>query len=94
MYVASRAPSWVDISSLCSLQRVILSSNRVEQIDALGKNTALTQVTHLSLGSNVLKNWECIDSLHPWFPGLESLNLSGNPLVEGINTLSNLDREY
>jgi hypothetical protein len=88
-------------NTLHSLERVIISSNLIQNIIPMGDGQAFVQLRHLSLTDNNLKSWADIDHLHPWCPALESLSLSGNPIVEGdghlrariINTVINATRD-
>lgn len=67
-----------------SLQRVILSSNRIATIDSMRTAAPLPALKQLSLASNALKDWKDIDRLYEWCPSVTTLTLSGNPLTEGI----------
>lgn len=80
--------STANIFFVHSLERVILSSNQLKTIDPLEQAPAFHQLRHLSLTSNALDSWQSIDRLHLWCPSLESLTISGNPIVEGEYTLS------
>ncbi|KAI0811010.1 hypothetical protein BC629DRAFT_1580180 [Irpex lacteus] len=68
--------------------RVILSSNQLKTIAPLEQAPAFHQLRHLSLTFNALDSWQSIDRLHLWCPSLESLTISGNPIVEGEYILS------
>jgi len=65
------------------LERLVLTSNRIECIPPRTPDVdPLLSLKHLSLPFNKLGLWSDIDSLHTWFPALESLALTGNPLAE------------
>ncbi|KAI0345299.1 outer arm dynein light chain 1 [Trametopsis cervina] len=69
-----------------NLDRVILSSNRLQVIQEIKDQAPFSQLRHLSLTLNSLKSWSDIDNLRIWCPILESLSLSGNPLSEDPET--------
>jgi hypothetical protein len=69
---------------LLSLERLILSSNRIPAIPSIAESpTSSIGIKHLSLSFNDLRVWTDIDMLSQWCPTLETLGLRGNPLVEG-----------
>jgi hypothetical protein len=69
-----------------SLERLILSSNRVPTIPPVTEaSPRLFGIKHLALSFNDLRAWRDIDSLSQWCPTLETLSLRGNHLVEGVN---------
>lgn len=45
----------------------------------------IRHLRHLGLQDNLLSNWGDVDALAMWFPGLETLNINGNPLVTGMS---------
>ncbi|OBZ69257.1 Tubulin-specific chaperone E [Grifola frondosa] len=67
-----------------ALERLIVSSNCIERIDAPvnASTSPLSSLRHATLSFNRLKIWRDIDHIPLWCPALESLTLSGNPLVE------------
>lgn len=79
-------PETADGEECYSLQRLILSSNRLTNIDELAnaQPSAIAQLKHLSLTVNSLADWQDLDHLRSWCPVLESLSITGNPLVEGV----------
>jgi len=69
-----------------SVERLILTANRIEAVPCLGDDhTALRGLKHLALSFNSLRAWSDIHSLSQWCPTMETLSLSGNPLVEGAD---------
>ncbi|TFY71866.1 hypothetical protein EVG20_g1128 [Dentipellis fragilis] len=83
---------WTDVcralAPFTRLNRLILSTNPLSTIPTRdgSSNTdvqPLPQVKHLALLSAGISTWESVDALNSWLPGLESLSLSGTPLVEG-----------
>ena len=64
------------------LGRVILTSNAIHVIPFPNPtHMQLYGIKHLSLSSNFLSEWTDIDAVALWFPALETLSLSGNPLM-------------
>ncbi|KAG5636409.1 hypothetical protein H0H81_008149 [Sphagnurus paluster] len=63
-----------------SLQRLILTSNCVGAIP-LPEHPQEDTVKHISLSHNKIDAWSNVDALSSWCPGLETLTLSGNPLM-------------
>jgi hypothetical protein len=64
------------------LGRVILTSNAIRMIPFPNPtHMQLYGINHLSLSSNFLSEWSDIDAMSLWFPALETLSLSGNPLM-------------
>lgn len=79
-YSASR------MNFLVSLERLILSSNRIHSIPPVAEDfTHSIGIKNLALSFNDLREWTDIDSLSRWCPTLETLSLRGNPLVEGTD---------
>jgi hypothetical protein len=71
---------------LVSLERLILSSNRIHTIPPVAEDfTHSIGIKNLALSFNDLREWTDIDSLSRWCPTLETLSLRGNPLVEGAD---------
>ncbi|PCH37710.1 RNI-like protein, partial [Wolfiporia cocos MD-104 SS10] len=73
------------LRSYPGLRRLILTSNCIETIEPLTdavSEAALVNLKHLSLSCNRLHVWSDIDAIPSWCPALESLSLTGNPLVE------------
>ncbi|TFY62943.1 hypothetical protein EVJ58_g3536 [Rhodofomes roseus] len=67
-----------------ALQRLVLTSNAIESIGPLhDPSDPPVHLKHLSLSYNRLRSWRDIDHLSEWCPAIESLTLTGNPLVEG-----------
>ncbi|GBE81694.1 RNI-like protein [Sparassis crispa] len=65
------------------LQRVVLGSNCIETIPPLDTpKSPVAHLNHISFSFNLLNSWRDIDTLTLWCPQLESLTLTGNPLVE------------
>jgi len=65
-----------------SLQRIVLTSNRISVIPFPNRpENSLLSIKYLSLSNNLLSAWSDIDALSCWFPTLETLTLSGNPLA-------------
>jgi len=69
-----------------SLARVVLTNNMIESIPFPMPGDSLLQVRRLSLSLNRLKSWSDIHALAAWAPSLESLTLSGNPIMGEIYT--------
>lgn len=77
---------WIQICSSLQayrlLGRVILTSNGIRVIPFPNPtHMQLYGIKHLSLSSNFLSEWTDIDAVSLWFPALETLSLSGNPLM-------------
>ncbi|KAH0583677.1 hypothetical protein H2248_009291 [Termitomyces sp. 'cryptogamus'] len=72
---------WESIRHYISLQRLVLTSNSIDAIPFPGPQQCCLGVQHLSLSHNKIQEWYDIDALSSWFPGLEVLTLSGNPLT-------------
>ena len=66
-----------------SLQRIVLAANNIEAIPPRETSQAALDLKHISLSFNRIKTWRDIDALPSWCPHLESLALTGNPLVNG-----------
>ncbi|KDR81741.1 hypothetical protein GALMADRAFT_239919 [Galerina marginata CBS 339.88] len=65
-----------------SLQRVVLTSNNIENIPfPESPSDCLHGLKYLSLSENRINSWEAIDALSCWLPSLETLMMTGNPLV-------------
>ena len=72
---------------LSSLQRIILTSNQIGTIPFPGRlEDPVLTIKYLSLSDNFLNAWSDIDALSCWFPKLETLTMSGNPLTNGRPT--------
>ncbi|KAK7694061.1 hypothetical protein QCA50_003637 [Cerrena zonata] len=80
--------SWTEICDslrpLPALERLLLSSNKIERIEPISNSdtSSLRNLKHLALSCNALANWADLDGLVHWCPNLESLKLTGNPVVE------------
>lgn len=71
------------------MQRLILTSNKFEAIPFPDTDTIpMHGIKHLALAHNSIQAWPDIDSLSLWLPALETLSLSGNPLVEGAKLVN------
>jgi hypothetical protein len=67
-----------------SLQRIVLTSNLIDAIPfPTGHEDPVLTIKYLSLSNNLLNAWSDIDALSCWFPALETLTMSGNPLAYG-----------
>ncbi|THH06709.1 hypothetical protein EW145_g3896 [Phellinidium pouzarii] len=66
-----------------SLERLILTSNRIRRIMLAEPKKAILNIKHIGLQDNLLSSWHDIDALNEWVPELQTLNISGNPLVSG-----------
>ena len=67
-----------------SLERIVLTSNRISVIPFPNRpENSLLAIKYLSLSNNLLSAWSDMDALSCWFPTLETLTLSGNPLTNG-----------
>jgi len=78
-----------------SLARVVLTNNMIESIPFPMPRDSLLQVGRLSLSFNRLESWSDIHALAVWAPSLESLTLSGNPIMGEIYTsVVNVSPEY
>ncbi|KAL0577801.1 hypothetical protein V5O48_004168 [Marasmius crinis-equi] len=73
---------WDDLRSLSHLERIVLASNHITRIPSPEKHQVNPVLKHISLLSNLLDSWKDIDALSLWFPGLLTLSITGNPLVE------------
>lgn len=78
-------PGVYAIDSYPRLQRLVLTSNTVESLGPvpIPSEPPLPRLKHLSLSFNKLRTWQDIDHISGWCPAIESLTLTGNPLVEG-----------
>ena len=69
---------------LSSLQRIVLTSNRISLIPFPAQpEDSLLAIKYLSLSNNLLNAWSDIDALSCWFPTLETLTISNNPIANG-----------
>lgn len=68
------------------LGRIILTSNNILAIPLPQKPNINRILRHIGLSSNRLERWCDIDALCAWFPDLQTLSISGNPLVDGVWT--------
>jgi hypothetical protein len=67
-----------------SLQRIVLTSNLIGAIPfPSGCEDPVLTIKFISLSNNLLNAWSDIDALSCWFPKLETLTMSGNPLAYG-----------
>ena len=80
------------ISPVRSVNHLVLSLNAIENIPPLAgseeglgipASRGLTHVKSLTLSSNNLRSWADIDALADHCPLLETLSITGNPIVEG-----------
>ena len=80
------------ISPVCSVDHLVLSLNAIENIPPLEKSKegtgastlrGLTRIKFLTLSSNNLRSWTDIDALADYCPILETLSITGNPIIEG-----------
>jgi len=80
------------ISPVGSVNHLVLSLNAIESIPPLEgseegsgvpASRRLTHVKSLTLSSNNLRSWADIDALADHCPLLETLSITGNPIVEG-----------
>lgn len=69
--------------SFCSLERVILANNQINNIPFPTAQRGWPQLKQLSLSFNHLQLWSDISALAAWAPSLESLTLLGNPVMTG-----------
>ncbi|OCH92105.1 RNI-like protein [Obba rivulosa] len=75
------------LRSLTALERLVLTSNGIEEITPpTSPQDTLNNLKHLALSFNRLASWRHIDALPLWCPQLQSLNLVGNSLVEDPDT--------
>lgn len=59
-----------------------MTSNGIEVIPSPSEDSVLLSgLRHLALAHNAITAWSTIDSLSQWCPILETLSLSGSPLV-------------
>ncbi|KAK0463664.1 uncharacterized protein EV420DRAFT_1618636 [Desarmillaria tabescens] len=79
---------WIHImeslgSSCTLLTTVILTSNDIKEIPFPTEHQSrLPAIRSVSLSANGLRSWRDIDALAAWCPGLETLYIRGNPLVQ------------
>lgn len=75
-----------------SVNHLILSLNGIEIISPLPKSheesngsasSGLAHIKSLTLSSNNLRSWSDINTLAEQCPMVETLNITGNPIVEG-----------
>ncbi|KAI0076461.1 RNI-like protein [Panus rudis PR-1116 ss-1] len=80
------------LSSFRKLDRLLLSSNKLEEIDPLDDvaQSPIRHLKHLALSFNKLTEWIHIDRLAVWCPQLESLKLTGNPVSEDSDLNKNV----
>ncbi|KAH9483960.1 Tubulin-specific chaperone E [Psilocybe cubensis] len=77
-----------------SLQRVVLTSNHIEDIPfPESSSNCLPGIKYLSLSDNRISSWETIDALSCWLPSLETLMMNGNPLMND-NDLGTQSRPF
>ncbi|KAF4614631.1 hypothetical protein D9613_003182 [Agrocybe pediades] len=73
---------WTSLKEYKSLQRVVLTSNIIENIPfPEHPSDSLPGISYLSLSGNCIRAWESIDALSCWLPALKTLTMSGNPLL-------------
>ncbi|KAA1469385.1 hypothetical protein DENSPDRAFT_773147 [Dentipellis sp. KUC8613] len=86
---------WTDVcralAPFTRLNRLILSTNPLSTVPSRDGSSnlevqPLPQVKHLAFLSAGISTWASVDALNSWLPGLESLSLSGTPLVEDEQT--------
>lgn len=84
------------ISVHIRLERLLLSSNRIERIEPMSNSetSPLRNLKHLALSSNALATWADLDGLVHWCPNLESLKLTENPLVQGKDPCTIKDSQH
>ncbi|KAH7911409.1 hypothetical protein BJ138DRAFT_1238414 [Hygrophoropsis aurantiaca] len=71
------------LQDFTGLEHLVVSSNCIKNITPLeSEYTPLYRVKGLVLSSNQLEAWSDIDMLSRWFPNLETLNVTGNPITE------------
>jgi len=70
------------LASFPKLVRLVLSSNPLESVPVPAGSHIPLKWTNLSLSYTRISEWSSIESLNLWCPELESLSLSGSPLVE------------
>ncbi|KAI5119941.1 hypothetical protein M0805_002130 [Coniferiporia weirii] len=75
----------ISITPFTTLERLILTSNRIRRITPPALRSTTSNIKHIGLQDNYLSTWPDIDALNVWLPGLETLNMNGNPLVSGSN---------
>ncbi|PBK93057.1 hypothetical protein ARMGADRAFT_1012740 [Armillaria gallica] len=69
--------------SCTSLTTIILTSNDIKEIPfPTERQSRLPAIRSVSLSANGLGSWRDIDALAAWCPGLETLYIRGNPLVQ------------
>ncbi|KAK0211164.1 hypothetical protein DFS33DRAFT_1252202 [Desarmillaria ectypa] len=79
---------WIHImgclgSSCTLLTTIILTSNDIKEIPFPTEHQPRSPaIRSVSLSANGLKSWRDIDALAAWCPGLETLYILGNPLVQ------------
>lgn len=75
-----------------SVDHLVLSLNSIESIPSLPKSGdqtnalasgGLAHIKSLALSSNNLRTWADINALADYCPVLETLNITGNPIIEG-----------
>jgi hypothetical protein len=81
------------------VDHLILSLNSIESIPPLSKSEGgtnelalggLAYIKSLALSSNNLRSWADINALAGHCPILETLNVTGNPIIEGRSYSSDL----
>ncbi|EJD02198.1 RNI-like protein [Fomitiporia mediterranea MF3/22] len=86
---ANKLQDWSDImisiSASTKLDRLILTSNQLQQIPQAPpeQTVVLPNIEHIGLQDNLLSEWRNLDALNVWLPNLKTLNMSGNPLFSG-----------
>ncbi|KAG7448214.1 uncharacterized protein BT62DRAFT_1059403 [Guyanagaster necrorhizus] len=91
---------WIHIMEClrCSctlLTTIILTSNDIKEIPfPLEHQSPLPEIRSVSLSANGLRSWRDIDALAAWCPGLETLYIRGNPLVQETDHQARYSRQF
>ncbi|CCM04714.1 uncharacterized protein FIBRA_06901 [Fibroporia radiculosa] len=91
----NRISNWLTVCDALrtypALRRLVLTANSLERIEppSDGWVSSLQHLQHLSLSFNRLSSWRDINAIPCWCPELESLSLTGNPLVEDPEQIRN-----
>ncbi len=77
------------------LTTIILTSNDINEIPfPTQRQSRLPAIRSVSLSANGIGSWRDIDALAAWCPGLETLYIRGNPLVQGPRNGEDGDNVY
>lgn len=73
------------LSEMSCLEVLRLKSNKIATVQAAGESTGSIRpfpscLRYVDLSSNLVSQWNFIDSLPTVFPGLQELRFSGNPI--------------